>query len=114
MKKIMLIGAAILLAACVERTTSTEPTPTAPQTTAEVCGGIAGKICSNAADYCHHAEGVCLTTADAQGECKVKPEACTKEFIPVCGCDGANYGNACMAHAAGTSIASQGKCPESE
>ncbi len=74
---------------------------------AMVCGGIAGVKCQKG-QYCNF--GAHCGVADQQGECATIPEACTQQFDPVCGCDEKSYSNACMAAAAGTSVAGKGKC----
>ena len=76
------------------------------------CGGIAGLECGDG-EFCNlepAVGGLGCDVADATGVCQAKPEICTRELAPVCGCDGQTYSNACEAHAKGVSIASKGEC----
>lgn len=77
--------------------------------TSRTCGGFLGLVCSRS-EYCDFPEGERCGFADGGGVCRPRPEVCTDEFDPVCGCDGEAYGNECEAHAAGTDVATRGPC----
>ncbi len=72
------------------------------------CGGISGIECETG-NFCEFTEGHC-GAADQSGQCKPRPEVCTLEYDPVCGCDSKTYSTACNAAAAGISINHRGEC----
>ncbi len=93
---------------------ATAPAPDTPgrplALTGEVCGGIVGTVCASKVDFCRMGPEQQCGAADQTGICTPKPELCTLQFDPVCGCDGVTYSNECAANAKGVSIVSRGEC----
>jgi hypothetical protein len=79
--------------------------------------GIAeGKLCGTRGVHGDCSEGLycayrsqCGAT-DSGGTCTKKSQACTREYMPVCGCDNRTYPNKCEAAHAGVSVARAGEC----
>ena len=75
-----------------------------------VCGGLLGQSCANG-EFCDFPPETRCGSGDQTGTCTAIPtNGCDKSLIRVCGCDGKTYDNACLARAAGVSVAATGAC----
>ena len=72
------------------------------------CGGAGGPECA-AGYFCDKPAGTC-GEPDTQGTCTEMKPMCTRDWLPVCGCDGNTYGNDCTRIAAGVSKDHDGEC----
>jgi hypothetical protein len=72
------------------------------------CGTRAAHACPDG-QYCDYMRGKCGSD-DSGGTCEDVPQICNDIAMPVCGCDGKTYGNACDAARVRVSVKSDGSC----
>jgi len=92
-------------------TTPSQNSGTKPRVAADASkpaphGCAADRDCAES-QYCAKPVGACEANV---GTCADRSEMCTRDWRPVCGCDGKTYGNACGAASAGQNIDYEGEC----
>ena len=106
--RVLVFLAAVILSGCAQPASVGEG-PQPNDSSVKNCGGLAGLRCG-AEEWCAYPADAVCGHADVFGACRKRPEACTLQYDPVCGCDGRTYGNACQAAAGGTDVSHRGPC----
>jgi hypothetical protein len=80
-----------------------------------VCGGLTAEGVPGCldAELCDYPDGSFCGGDDSSGVCVARPDDCLLPGgVPVCGCDGNDYDDECLAQLAGTDAARFGSCDD--
>ncbi|MDX2309232.1 MAG: hypothetical protein NW216_13400 [Hyphomicrobium sp.] len=73
------------------------------------CGSRGLAECGQA-EFCDYEPAAMCGAADHPGTCRTKPDVCTREYRPVCGCGDKTFANDCERRAAGVGKLHDGAC----
>jgi len=115
------MAAIVALAACAETPAKIQNQPHLPppdfsaidrSEKTRYCGvrQVGGADICETGEFCRRTIGDMCGAADAPGICSPIPEACTRQYDPICGCDGQTYSNECVANSNGISASYAGEC----
>lgn len=79
-----------------------------PAAEGQRCGGIAGLRCAPGL-WCEIKAGQC-GRSDGGGRCVRPTDICTRDYRPVCGCNGETYANDCTRRARRVALRHKGTC----
>lgn len=80
-----------------------------PGEVGDYCGGRMGYTCKEGL-FCKYEMKEMCGASDLTGTCSEYAEICPMIYKPVCGCDGRDYSNECVAWSHGVSAAYDGRC----
>ncbi len=96
------VSATYQIEAMCDGGTCAEPEP-------QACGSRGLAPCGEG-EYCDWPDANICGRADGPGVCAPIPQACSREYRPVCGCDEQTYSNRCTAAALGVDTLYEGEC----
>ena len=96
--------------------TDASEAPDAPAPDASELDAPPPVACASNADcpeawYCDWSAAEMCGEGGSPGRCEPRPTSCPDTVATVCGCDGEDHRNPCVARRAGTAVASDGACP---
>lgn len=87
-----------------------ERTSSVDERVGDACGARGLRQSCGRKQFCKYNLSAHCGSMNAAGVCTIKPEYCTREYKPVCGCNNRTYSNECTAATDGVSVKYRGQC----